>query len=362
MEDRKNIKVLFVLKYREVPTEDEPHRYGGLSSGLLNSATFVVNMLKNNGIETKVVQCLDNNYIDAEVTAFKPTHVIIEALWVVPEKFAILTKLHPTVKWIIRLHSDTPFAAGEGIFVEWVSKYLDYGKNMHINCNSDEMYESIKVILEEKYRGFSGVDLKKQLSLLKNYYPVHNVYPNSKIDYDKLHINISCFGAIRPLKNQLLQAIAAIKFANETGKTLHFHINVGREEMNGNPVLKNILSLFAEQPKHKLVLHQWKDHHTFMKTVATMDIGMQVSYTETFNIVSADHVVANVPVLVSPEIEWVAPFFKADPNDIDSITEGLHRTWNYAALGIHNLNKRRLATYSKRSEKAWLKFMLDTDA
>lgn len=354
-------RVLFVLKYREIPTVDEPHRYGGLSSGLLNSATFVANMLKSNEIETSVVQCPDNNHIDKEVNAFKPTHVIIEALWVVPEKFAVLTKLHPTVKWIIRLHSDTPFAAGEGIFIEWCSKYLDYGPQMHINCNSEETFASLKTILEEKYRGSRQVDIKKQLSLLKNYYPIHNVYPEFKEDYEKKDIHISCFGAIRPLKNQLLQAIAALRFANETGKILHFHVNFGREEMNGNPVLKNIIALFDYQPRHKLVLHPWKDHHTFMRQVSKIDIGMQASYTETFNIVTADHVVANRPVLVSPEIEWVVSLFKCDPNDIESIVAGLHRVWNYAAFGIHNLNKRKLANYSKHSEKAWLKF-LSTDA
>lgn len=55
-------------------------------------------MLNRNGIESKVVVVIDNNCIDKEVTAFKPTHAIIEGLWVVPEKFDVLKKLHPTIK------------------------------------------------------------------------------------------------------------------------------------------------------------------------------------------------------------------------------------------------------------------------
>jgi hypothetical protein len=40
--------------------------------------------------ESNIVVVLDNNEIDKYVTKYKPTHVIIEALWVVPTKFHIL--------------------------------------------------------------------------------------------------------------------------------------------------------------------------------------------------------------------------------------------------------------------------------
>src|SRR5688500_11649943 len=106
-------RILFILKAR-----DATNTYGyscGLSTGLLNSATFVQDMLDSNGFTTKLVVVIDNNDIDREVTAFRPTHVIIEALWVVPSKFQILKKLHPSVKWIVRLHSEAPFLANEGI-------------------------------------------------------------------------------------------------------------------------------------------------------------------------------------------------------------------------------------------------------
>ena len=33
---------------------------------------------------------VDNNGIDKEITEYKPTHVFIEGLWVVPEKFDVL--------------------------------------------------------------------------------------------------------------------------------------------------------------------------------------------------------------------------------------------------------------------------------
>jgi hypothetical protein len=77
-------------------------------------------MLVANGVDSTIIEVIDNNGIDREVTKYKPTHVIIEALWVIPSKFEILTKLHPNVKWIIRLHSEIPFLANEGIAMEWM--------------------------------------------------------------------------------------------------------------------------------------------------------------------------------------------------------------------------------------------------
>ena len=97
-------KVLFILKKRK----SSHANYSVVSSGLLNSATFVSSMLNKNGIESHLVEVIDNNCIDREVTKYRPTHVIIEALWVVPSKFEVLTRLHPNVQWIIRLHSGIP--------------------------------------------------------------------------------------------------------------------------------------------------------------------------------------------------------------------------------------------------------------
>ena len=113
-------------------------------------------------------------------------------------------------------------------------------------------------------------------------------------------INIAVFGAIRPLKNHLIQAISAIQFANEEGLKLYFHINGTRIENNGDPVLKNLRELFEGQEKHELVEHCWMEHDKFVELLQSMDICMQVSFSETYNIVTADAVNGLVPVVVSP--------------------------------------------------------------
>ncbi len=172
---------------------------------------------------------------------------------------------------------------------------------------------------------------------------------------NKQTIDIAAFGAVRPMKNHLIQAIAAIKFANEIGKKLKFHINVTRVENNGDPVLKNIRSLFLNSP-HELVEHVWLTHEEFVNLSSTMDMCLQVSLSETFNIVTADAVNSNVPIVVSDEIKWASSLFKALPTDSCSIVSKMKFTWIAKCFGLQFINKLFLAWYSLKSEGVWLDY------
>lgn len=347
-------RVLFVLKYRQLyhdvtfDKSEEKDPYSYFSSGLLNSARQVEEMLIDRGIEAKLVQVVDNNSIDKEVHQYKPTDVIIEALWVVPEKFEILQKLHPNVRWIIRLHSETPFMAMEGIAMEWILKYAKH-KNVYVAVNSIREYEDLKAV-------FSTVKEYK-LMYLPNYYDYKkNFIKTDLVEKDHHWLDVGCFGAIRPLKNQLLQAIAAIKFAKEQHKNLRFHINGSRVENKGDNVLKNIRALFAgiDTDKYQLVEHGWLEPREFRELCATMDLGMQVSFSETFNIVSADMVAQNVPIVVSNEVLWASCASKVEDGvNINAIVSKMHFVLGLGKVGVY-LNKRGLRASNNQTVRAWL--------
>ncbi len=338
-------KILFICKKRKTyGTGPYTHI---VSSGLLNSARFVNDMLVENGIDSTIIEVIDNNCIDREVKKHNPTHVIIEALWVVPEKFEILSKLHPKVKWIIRIHSEIPFIANEGIAMDWIFKYLNY-PNVTVSVNSLRALSELNAVTP------------KPMLFLPNYYPVKkNNYTRKSACIDNI-IDIGCFGAVRPLKNHLSQAIAAIRFANEKGKHMRFHINVTRIENNGDPVLKNLRKLF-ENSDHELVEHKWLDHDRFLELISTMDMCLQVSFSETFNIVTADAVNMNVPVVVSPEITWISRLFKANPTNPLSILKKMKLTWFLKYFNIQWINKFLLKRYSLNSEVIWLMHFFDVE-
>ena len=351
-------RILFILKHREQPYSDEcGYRTDQLSSGLFNSARFVERMLADVlDHETHIAHAIDNNCIDRLVSSFRPDIVVIEAYWVVPEKFEVLIALHPAVTWVVRNHSALPFAAQEGQIVDWSLRYMDYA-NVVLACNDERADKQFRKLIAIDKPGWTTA-LSTRCVWLPNFYPATSnfrVYKNHPDFW-----NIGCFGAVRPMKNHLMQAAAAMEFAQKTGKTLRFHINGTRVEGRGEPVLHNLRNLFKLLP-HELIEHPWLPHDLFIDLVRAMDIGVQVSFTETFNIVTADMITNGVPVVVSPEIAWVHDQLHADPNDSDSIVEALtkaarenhHRHALYQSLA-------GLTSYNDNSIQRWDQFIRRT--
>ena len=330
-------KPLFILKKRNIYSDGN---YSTVNSGLYNSATFVNDMLVRNGVDSTLVQVVDNNEIDKYCTIYKPDVVIIEAIWVVPSKFEVLQKLHPKVTWIIRLHSELPFLANEGIAIEWLKEYVKYD-NVLIGSNSKYLIEALEPLL------------KTTMVYMPNYYKVTNKEICKKTLDNKI-VNIGIFGAIRPMKNTLTQAIAAINYADMEDKKLILHVNTARIEQKGDNVLKNLRALFTDS-KHELVEHGWLAHKDFVKLVGTMDMCLQISLTETYNIVAADAINQDVPVVTSDEIPFVNYFSNVSSNkDVVNIVDMIKFNFFFKNI-LTKFNKFLLRLDSKKSKKVWLK-------
>jgi hypothetical protein len=356
--DNKEIRVLFILKYREIYDVDCGHErsYKKLCSGLANSARFVHDMLAAEHTDTKMVEVIDNNDIDREVTDYRPTHVVIEAFWVVPEKFEVLQMLHPHVKWIIRSHSEIPFLAQEGPAMEWLTRYVQY-EHVFIASNSEYTVRDFRTIIATANPDWCAEEVERKVLYLPNYYPVHKLKHHHKKKSSDV-IDIGCFGAIRPLKNQLIQAIAALEYATIMGKYLRFHINADRPEQGGQACLKNLESLFATSPNAELVEHSWMSHEKFLELLSQMDMSLCVSLTETFCIIAADSVVSRVSVIGSPEIEFLSSRAQAQPTDSEDIVVKMLQAndWRFRFV-LKMLNLLKLKGFSKLTRKIWLAFL-----
>jgi len=286
--------------------------YGYFSTGLFTSASFIKNALKFYfNLQVIVEKAIDGNDIDRRVYKHKPTHCILEAIWATPAKLLELAKLHPKVQWIVRIHSKTTFLANEGNAISWIKQYSDIANetgNVRVAFNAKETYEEFKKLHIHS------------LYLPNFYFPdkeEHKHIHHSCFD-DKHGVHISSFGALRPMKNQLIQAIAAIEYADSIGKKLYFHINGTRTEQKGEQVLKNINALF-ENSRHELVAWPWLSHEEFCSLIKKMDLSMQLSLSESFNIVTADAVYNNVSVLSSNEVSWLPCFNKTSVSDTQKI-------------------------------------------
>jgi hypothetical protein len=314
----------------------------GVTSGLFNSATFVRNYLNSIGIESALTPVVDSNGIDKIVTDYNPDVVIIEALWCPPGKFEELLKIprHKNRRWIIRIHSKAPFLANEGLATKWIIQYANLG--LEIAPNTEELTQQFE----------SSLPFGK-FTYLPNIYYADPFRKGTKENQDFDYIDIGCFGAIRPMKNTYQQALAAIDFANGLDKKLRFHVNSSRVEQNGNNVLKNLEALF-EYSEHELVHHKWYKHKDFLEAVSQMDMCMQVSFSESFNIVTADSVTAKVPVVCSEDISWMPRIMRVRPTSHKRIVRKIRIAYllNTPVVFMQSLS---LKYYNYKAKKCWVK-------
>jgi hypothetical protein len=354
-ESPRNLKIAFLLRERDnYFTDEEDYSYGYfLNSGLYNSARMVCDMLHDRlGFDTDLAQLANNNLIDHYVYENRPDIVVIEAYWVTPAKLRELVPLHPNVLWVVRNHSSFPFLALEGVVMDWSLEYIDI-PNVVLSNNDLRTNHHMAQLVRIAHPDFSFGDINSSCVLLPNYYP-----PDLRQEVDPPFagntVNIGLFGAIRPLKNHLNQAVAAIEYCWRRGLNLNFHINATRVEQGGSPILRNLRALFDHMPEQfRLVEHPWLEREDFLELVDQMDVGMQVSFAETYNITAADFVTASKPMVVSPEITWVHPKYYADPTDTTSIRNGLKR----AMMARNHVNLKRLREYSLWSAGQWNAFL-----
>lgn len=343
------MRILFLLKQKSSSGGDG---YSILESGLLNSARMTMNALvKELNVDADLKIVVDGNSIDRELHLFKPDIAIIEAVWVTPTKLRELRVRHPNVYFVIRIHSEIPFLANEGVSLDWIMDYATI-HNVFVAFNSSRTAEDFNVITSDKY------------------FYLPNIYEDiDKPDFDLFDlirgrrrkipgvIDIGCFGALRPMKNQLEQAVAALYLAAKHDIQLFFHINATRLEQGGQSVLKNLRALF-DRSKHTLVEHPWMDREDFLELIKAMDCGMQVSFNESFNIVTADFIKVGIPIVVSRSIEWMPDIVKVSTESTKDIVRGLEFIITNPKPVV-KLSGRYLEDYNERAVRAWRKFLYD---
>jgi hypothetical protein len=329
------MKILFLVRTNsEYGSDIIPSK-----AGLRNSARFVVDAVNKFPHTQAVLEfCRDGNEIDKWLHRFRPDICIIEAIWVSPDKLRELVSLHTHIRFVVRIHSRIPFLAMEGNSIAWVKEYVKF---IVVSFNHDQ----------------TSYDFQ-ELGIPNIYLP--NIYPVTEFNgcepYKRKHLyKIGCFGAIRPFKNQLSQAVAAILWAEKRKAVVHFYVNSSRVEQRGESVVKSLRALF-EGTRHKLVEIGWLEHSEFVKLIADMDACMQVSFTETFNIVTADCVASHVPVVVSNAINWLH-CRKADQNSESNMAEVLEYTMQHRAESVED-NIHDIAAYNHHAILKWFRYLL----
>lgn len=302
-------------------------------SSQASGLSVCINMIKDS-LEGVAVAKVDNlDHMVWAISQHKPDKVLLEALFYSEQELIMLRYKFPNIRFYVHIHSNIPFLSTEGSAI--LKLHLARKHGLGIVVNSKDTQECV-------WNSFYLPNIYKSKMLMPKY-----------IERREL-IDVVCGGSFRPMKNHLVQAMAAIQFANNNQLKLRFHVNSSRSE-SGDEVKACLKHLFQGNPHgHELIHMPWLEHEDFVTYCRKMDIGMQLSLSESFNIVAADYVSAGIPMVVSSEIDWCDPECVTSTRNARIIAEKMNDVLNRPELIISN--QILLSEFSREARAAWEAF------
>lgn len=271
--------------------------------------TDVWGVREPNDIALKLRGAREGAELRAAVASALPSHAIIEAPWVSADNLAALMREFPSVHFVVRAHSQIGFLQVEAGAISLLRDCMhleDMNLNLSVAANSEQLSNFIR-------RTYNARCL-----YLPNLYDLTRAMAPRGTVHTSRTLRIGCFGALRLLKNHSTSAAAAMLIAERRGSDLELYISTNRQENAGSAGIRDSLrNMFAGLPWAKLVECPWADWSHFRATVAAMDLCMQLSCTETFNICTADAVAEGVPSVTSDAVEWVPAHWKASTDNAE---------------------------------------------
>jgi len=273
----------------------------------------------------------------------RPTHVILAAPWVATSDVASLAAMFPEVVFVVVSHSSVGFLAADPHAIKLLRETADLQlatHNVFVGGNSS------------KFTRWATAAWGVEAVWLPNLYCLAETFPQHDRHWDGGALRLGMFGANRPLKNFLSGAAGAVELARRLRVPVELLLSSGRNE-GGNP---RALQEMTEHISNLRVVHTgWLPWAEFRRLVRTIDLVLQPSYTETFNVVSADAIAEGVPVVATDAIDWVPPWWQAkadEPLDIARVAERLLRDPRAPRDG-----RMALQDYVQRGVVTWAHFL-----
>lgn len=264
-------------------------------------------VLCEHGVETDVFPVRNNvdvvHAIDRynETHAESLTHVVISAPWLSVYDLRHLVEHFKQIEFAVLCHSNVGFLQADPQGVLLLRRYQELAEsvpNLKIGGNC------------APFVAWFEAAYGKRTVLLPNLYPIpkrlqHRSWRGSG------PLKIGAFGAVRPYKNFMTAAAAAIVIQRALGLPTEFHMSTGGE----CGTVDAIEQMYSGLDGMRLVKHPWQTWDGFIRIVAEMDLLLQPSYTESFNLITADGISVGVPSVVSSSIRWAPDEWKADSDD-----------------------------------------------
>jgi hypothetical protein len=330
--------------------------FKGLSHvGLGISAFCTAKTLRRAGIWAEVWPCPSAEDLRARLASafaqarangeIPPTHVIISAPWIATQEINAMAVAHPEVLFAVVSHSNVAFLAADPHGIRLLRECSDL---QHVTHN-------VRVGgVTEKFTDWATVAWRTDAAWLPNLYDLSEAVTPQRRQWGGGTLRIGLFGANRVLKNATTAAAAAAELAMTLRVPTELHVS----QENCDGAQTNVLAeLVGTVPNLKLVRAGWLPWPEFRRLVRQMDLMLQPSFTESFNVVTADGIAEGVPSVVSDAIDWAPRRWKAvadEPRDVAKVALHLLHDPDAARDGRRELDK-----YVTAGVTRWKQFLLE---
>jgi len=290
--------------------------------GLGVSAMNTAKVLRKHGIQTDVWPITNAEQLSQNLSGV--TQVAISAPWIPTADLQRLVLQYPETRFAVNCHSNVGFLQADSNGVKLVREAMELevgSHNFHLAGNSSKFCRWV--------RSAFG----RPCTFLPNLYYLESSTPTARPLFNGGTLRIGAFGATRPLKNLMSAAGAALEIARELKTDTELWLSAGRTEGGGDTILRAAHAMIDGLPQIRLVENGWQSWPAFRRSIAHMHLLCQPSYTESFNMVTADGIAEGVPSVVSSAIDWAPEHWKAGADDVLDI----------ARVGRYLLNDPRAA-------------------
>ena len=315
----------------------------GLGVSALNNAK----VLNAHGVQTSIfpiVNCkmlIDRLKADPTVT-----HCVIAAPWIDVPSMRELIYTFPLIQFAVNCHSNTAFLQADTRGMKLVREYIDLEQgslNFRVGGNCAKFVRWLRAAYQ------------CPATYLPNMYFLDYSQRSRRPVYSGGILRIGAFGATRPQKNLMSAAGAALELSQDLKVDTEFWVSGGRTEGGGNTILNSVREMLVNMPGITLKELGWASWSQFRDIVRRMHVLMQVSYTESFNMVTADGVAEGIPSVVSDAIDWAPEYWQAymdRTSDIARVARQLIYDPNASYDGFVHLEQHNCDSFS-----AWTEFV-----
>jgi len=275
----------------------------GLGVAAINTAK----VLRGAAIQTDVWPIISASDLRQQLQASPAEEVVISAPWIPTLEMQGLSNDFPRTRFTVNCHSNVGFLQADRNGMRLVRELMELElatANVHLAGNSRRFCDWV--------RSAFGAPC----AYLPNLYYLGGEGPVPQQTFAGGTLRIGIFGATRPLKNLMSAAGAALEIARNLRAPLELWLSAGRAEGGGDGILAAVREMLNGLPNVTLKMNGWQTWPSFRKTVAHMHLLLQPSYTESFNMVTADGIAEGVASVVSNAIDWAPHDWKANVDDV----------------------------------------------